>query len=136
MIAVLTSTALKHGSCYECDPTDLRSGDDVIRVFKLGPYVIRLCRVHAQQLVDGLKRSGRGRSVRGPADEDRAMTDSIDKAKTAAYRAARDLTHSDPALTHNLVRSVELTILRRLVSKQLPGGEAEFWRLVEEEIES
>lgn len=57
MIDVLIAPAHAHGGCYECDANDDR-GDD-IRVFRLGPYVIRLCRVHATQLVDGLSRAAK-----------------------------------------------------------------------------
>lgn len=57
MIGVLRSTVLKYGHCVECDPTDLRSGDDQIGVFRLGSFTVRLCDQHAGELVRALQRS-------------------------------------------------------------------------------
>lgn len=62
------------------------------------------------------------------------MSDAIEKAKTDAFRAAFTLARRDPNLAGIVHDRCELAVLRRLVSKQLPGGEVEYWRLVEEEI--
>jgi len=63
------------------------------------------------------------------------VSDAIEKAKLAAWRAAYDLARGDRSVAGLVQDRCELAVLRRLVSKHLPNGEAGYWQLVEEEIQ-
>lgn len=58
------------------------------------------------------------------------MTD----AEAKAWRAARSLAQHDGEAATALTRRAELAVIRRFVTAQLPGDEAEYWQLVEQEL--
>lgn len=55
-------------------------------------------------------------------------------AEAKAWRAARSLAGHDGEAATAITRRAELAVLRRLLAQQLPGGEAEYWGLVEREL--
>jgi hypothetical protein len=59
---------------------------------------------------------------------------SEEEARQAAWRAALAMSQNDRHIAAVLVRNTEFDVLRRLVSAQLPGGEMEYWELVEKEL--
>lgn len=64
------------------------------------------------------------------------MSDPVDVAKSNAWFAARSVSCDNREAASVVMRTAELTVLRRLVAAQLAGGEAEYWKLVEQGIES
>jgi hypothetical protein len=58
----------------------------------------------------------------------------IDAAKRAAWRAALTLAKDHRNVAAAVHDRAELAVLRRVVSRLLPDGEAGYWRLVEEEL--
>lgn len=50
-------TAAAHGGCIECDPTDDRSEDADLYIFRIGSFKIRLCRQHLTMLQAGIARA-------------------------------------------------------------------------------
>lgn len=62
-------------------------------------------------------------------------TQDIDAAKDSAWRAARGLApEEDRMVASAIIMAAERDVLRRLLCAQLPGGEAEYWALVEQEL--
>lgn len=55
-------------------------------------------------------------------------------ARAVTWGEAMRLTAGDQQLASALARTAELSVLRRLVAAQLPGGEVEYWKLVAEEL--
>lgn len=64
------------------------------------------------------------------------MSDPVDVAKSNAWFAARSVAGGDREAASVVMRTAELTVIRRLLSAHLVGGEAKFWALVETELES
>lgn len=52
-----------------------------------------------------------------------------------AERAAVDAARRIPGTPDAILRAAERTVIRRLLSAHLAGGEIEFWQLVKEAIE-
>lgn len=57
-----------------------------------------------------------------------------DEARRSVRRAALALSKNQRHLAEQVETAAQLTVIRRLLSAQLPGGEAEFWQLVEVEL--
>lgn len=63
-----------------------------------------------------------------PGDE------TVASAHAAAQRAAMALSHNNRNLANAAETRAQLTVVRRILGNMLPGGEAEFWQLVEKEL--
>lgn len=59
---------------------------------------------------------------------------SIEEARASAWRAALAVAHDNRNLAASAEIAAQLTIIRRLLGRLVPGGEATFWVLVEEEL--
>lgn len=56
-------------------------------------------------------------------------------AKDRAWCAARTLARKEDRLVASaIIMAAERDVIRRLLCAQLPGGEAEYWALVEQEL--
>lgn len=55
-------------------------------------------------------------------------------ARDAAFQTALRVAGGSRDLAVGIRDGAELTVIRRLCCARLPGGEAEFWRLVEQEL--
>lgn len=69
-----------------------------------------------------------------------ATRDATESAKSRAWRTARTLVPEEDRLVaisvalSAIMTAAERDVLRRLVCAQLPGGEVEYWGLVEQEL--
>lgn len=59
---------------------------------------------------------------------------SADEAKLAAWRGALAVSQDHRNVAAAVLHDAELAVLRRLAAAHLPGGEAEYWQLVEQEV--
>lgn len=61
--------------------------------------------------------------------------DNAEAAADRAWRTARTLAPDEDRLVASaILMAAERDVLRRLVCAQLPGGEVEYWALVEQEV--
>lgn len=74
------------------------------------------------------------------ACQDRSVQEDVsqyagDDAKEQAWRTARGLApEEDRMVASALIMAAERDVLRRLLCAQLPGGESQYWALVEQEL--
>ncbi len=61
---------------------------------------------------------------------------SDDTAAETAWRTALNLAGHDRQTAAALARNAELAVIRRLIAATLPGGLAEYWQLVDQELRS
>ncbi|HEX6052758.1 MAG TPA: hypothetical protein VFZ21_26010 [Gemmatimonadaceae bacterium] len=59
-----------------------------------------------------------------------------ERARATSWRTALSMTGGDRQAASVISKTAELDVIRRLVSATLPGGEAEFWQLVDKELRS
>ncbi len=57
-------------------------------------------------------------------------------AAAAAWQTALNLSGHDRQVAAALARNAELAVIRRLLAATLPGGLAEYWQLVDQELRS
>lgn len=58
----------------------------------------------------------------------------VDEARRKAFARAQRLCAGDRPTAGQVIHEAQMDVLRVLVSRSLPGGEAEFWALVGKEI--
>lgn len=68
--------------------------------------------------------------------EKKAADEASDRARATSWRHALNLAGGDRQVAAALSKTAELDVIRRLVSATLPGGEAEYWQLVDKELRS
>lgn len=62
--------------------------------------------------------------------------DRAEEAADAAWQTALNLSGHDRQVAAALARTAELAVIRRLLAATLPGGLAEYWHLVDQELRS
>ena len=62
------------------------------------------------------------------------MSEDAKAARDRAWRGALAVAQSRRNMAAALLRDAELTTMRRLICAHVVGGEAEYWRQVEEEL--
>lgn len=67
---------------------------------------------------------------RKPSGEDEKLV----FARDAAWRAALAISGNSRTMASAASRDAQMKILRQVVSRVLPGGETEFWAMVEMEL--
>ena len=58
----------------------------------------------------------------------------IEDARSAAWEAVTEMSALTGSPSHEVESRAQLTVIRRVLGSMMPGGEAEFWQLVEKEL--
>lgn len=62
------------------------------------------------------------------------MSDPVEDARQAAWRGAMAVSQNRRNLAASMTITAELSVMRGLLARGLPGGEAEYWTMVETEL--
>lgn len=74
-------------------------------------------------------------SCQTKSDLESAAQDTIESAKDEAWRTAQGLApEGDRLVASAIMMAAELDVMRRILSSQLHGGEAMYWRFVKQEL--